>query len=324
MGLWQWLAGKPEEPTPVASTPPPAPPALPPKDPDEDELAYITRLARAQLPPDVATRWLSLLRPAIRLGTAGPGQPVLARLGGRPRLPDDVGWPTWEGHGPLSFVGEVDLVAVAASPLDPGITLPTTGRLLAFYFDGSYDDFASIVGTWDRESLAGARLLHVASTREECAERATPEGVLEYAGQDLEGSQVTTFPNWEHPVLRRAFGAPEDDHRAWMDHPVNDDAFAEALWALHDDAPRHQLGGWAAPVQGPVELEVAEAALDPSVGDADDARLQEALQWSLVWQVDSDDASEMMWGDVGALYWLTRGTSTASGLGPVSFTWQCS
>jgi len=249
---------------------------------------------------------------------------VVARLGGAPVVPSGFVWPVWEGHGPLAFVGEVDLTALSTLGLDLDLRLPSSGRLLAFYFDGSYDHFDGLVGTWDRESLAGARLLHLADQRDHCTTATTPPRVLEFKPQDLTGRTITTYPNWEHPALRREFGAEGSDHREWMSHPVNAEPFVEALWLLHTGEPRHQLGGWADPEQGPVEFEVAQAALDEPIEYADDRHTTEALAWSLVLQVDSDDASEMMWGDVGALYWMARpNAADPDDIGTVSFTWQC-
>ena len=280
--------------------------------PDEDDAAYLARLVHAHLGAGDAARWLGLTRPAIRLATAAEGDTVVARLGGRPCVPDDFEWPVWEGHGPLAFVGEVGLDAVARTGLDPGLALPTEGRLLAFYFDGSYDDFVGVVGPWDTESLAGARLIPLSDDRAGCRDRPAPERVREFRPQDLTARQVTTFPDAEHPVWEQ------------LDLVIEDDDLIDQLDGLHDGAPLHQIGGWADPVQGPVELEVADAELaGPGVAGQDvDA---EALKWSPLLQIDSDDASEMMWGDSGRLYWLTRSGDSAPGiLDRVSFTWQCS
>jgi hypothetical protein len=225
----------------------------------------------------------------------------------------------------LSFIGEVDLDAVARLGLGLDVPLPGAGRLLAFYFDGSFDNFNGVVGTWDRESLAGARLIHVPSSMDEPVEHPTPAGVLEFRAQELAARHIVTFPNWEHPVLRREFGGRDQDHREWMAHPVNAEPFLEALWAMPGNGPRHQIGGWADPVQGPVEYEVAQAALEESFDYGDRTHTDEALKWSLLLQVDSDDASDMMWGDIGMLYWLRRAAPNNSDeLGTVSFTWQCS
>lgn len=249
---------------------------------------------------------------------------MVARLGGTPVVPSDFTWPIWQGHGPLAFIGEVDLEALTSLALDLDLRLPSTGRLLAFYFDGSFDDFNGVVGPWDRESLAGARLLHVHRGREGCTAAATPPGVLEFKPQELTGRPITTYPNWEHPALRQEFGAEGKTHQEWMKHPVNAESFLEPLWELHAGEARHQIGGWADPEQGPVEFEVAQAALDEPFEHGDARHTEEALAWSLVLQVDSDDASEMMWGDVGALYWLARPNGhDADDLRTVSFTWQC-
>jgi hypothetical protein len=293
--------------------------------PGVKDLATLTGIARTHLPADVADRWVAMLRPAVRLVRAGDVDTVIARIGGRPVVPPDFAWPVWEGSGPLSFVGEVDLAALAEEALDPGVELPSTGRLLTFYFDGSYDDFASIVGMWDRTTLAGARLVHVAEPRSTCAPLAPPDRVPEFGEQLLSGRQITTHPGWEHPLLRAEFGAEDWDFDAWRAHPTQRDAFNEALFALDEgDAPRHQIGGWADPVQGPVELEVAQAAIPEEIAYGDTAHLAEAAAWHPLLQVDSDDTSQMMWGDVGMLYWLRR---TSGGdprdLDPVSFTWQC-
>ena len=286
----------------------------------------LTRIARAHLDADVAERWLALLRPGVRLAPAGDGDAVVARIGGRPVVPPDFEWPVWEGAGPLSFVAEVDLAALAAQALDPGLDLPAHGRVLAFYFDGSYDDFASIVGTWDRRTLAGARLIHVPDERSTGAPMAPPEGVVEFAEQVMAGHQVTTHPGWEHHLLRAELGAEDWDDQTWRAHPVQGDAFNEALHALDDGVgPRHQVGGWADPVQGPVELEVAQAAVPEDVAHGSAEHVAEAVAWRPLLQLDSDDASQMMWGDVGTLYWLRRDSDRgARELGPVSFTWQCS
>lgn len=298
----------------------PAPPAAAVKD-----LETLTTIARAHLDADMAARWLAMLRPAVRLFASETRANAVARIGGRPVVPKGFSWPFWEGSGPLSYVGEVDLEALAAQSLDPGLELPKEGRLLAFYFDGSYDDFASIVGTWDRQSLEGAQLIHVAAAREECAEFATPEGVLEFREQWLNGRLIMTHPGWEHHILRAEFGAADWDFETWRKHPVQGEAFNEALFALDEgDTPRHQVGGWADPVQGPVELEVAQAAVTEDVEFGSSRHVAEAFAWRPLLQIDSDDKSQMMWGDVGTLYWLRRDSDRAGAeLSPVSFTWQC-
>jgi hypothetical protein len=205
-------------------------------------------------------------------------------------------------------------------PLD--IKLPTDGTLLFFYFDGQYDNHQATIGYWDPVTAAGARALYLAPD-EHAAPRQCPAGITPYPQVNLAAEPIVTFPGFEHPDLQAAFKAAGDDLRAFLGHPVNDDAFAAAL----DErmaGPRHQVGGYADPVQGPVEWEAAMAVLGNP--DRRDPRLGlEQARWTLLAQIDTDDRAGMMWGDCGALYWLTRRDDLARGeYTNTAFTWQCS
>jgi hypothetical protein len=280
----------------------------------------VAEIASRHLPAGIAARWLRLLRPAATLRRAAAGTRVAAVLGGHPVLPDSVAWPAWEGHGPLSFVAAVDCAALAPVPLD--ISLPQAGALLFFYFDGQYDNHGVTVGFWDPATLAGARVLY-AGPGENASVRECPAGTQPYPRVELAAEPVVTFPGFEHPDLQATFLTPGEDLRSFLNHPVNDEAFLQALTDRRP-GPCHQVGGYAAPVQGPVEYEAAAAALGTR-NRGDDPQLQaEQAQWTLLAQIDSDDGAGMMWGDCGCLYWLARRAEmTDSHLPPTSFTWQC-
>jgi uncharacterized protein YwqG len=304
----------PTEPHPVAHHAP-----APRHHPTGSDADRVRQIASTHLSEPDLSRWLGLLRPAVRLHATDDADAVVARLGGLPRLPDDVEWPTWSGHGPLSFIGELDCERLTGFPLD--VPLPSTGRLLFFYRDGAYDDDPVTVGTWDAATLEGARALHV----DDGSPREAPEGTTTYPEQRYAGRSVVTAPDWQHPDLEAAFTSPGQDAASLMEHPVTAEAFAEELRARHH-GPGHQVGGYADPVQGPVEHEVALAALANQVRHGDPRLDEEALRWELLLQVDTDDDLEMMWGDIGTLYWMTRGDQpwSAASAAEVLFTWQCS
>ncbi|WP_158607595.1 DUF1963 domain-containing protein [Flexivirga caeni] len=286
----------------------------------------VEQIARQHLSPDVADRWLALCRPAIRLeelnGETVGETPAIATFGGLPRLPDDVEWPTWPGQGPLTYLGEIDLDAVARSGLDPGVRLPTTGRLLAFYFDGSVELFrdantgehVKTVGYFEPGSTrAGARLLHLPA--DDCAVRTAPLPDWGYPERRFFGRQILSTPDLEQPVLFDTFAEGEDLTAFYQTHPVNADAFREAL-RERNQAPWHQLGGWAMPVQGPVEFEAVWAeGIEPGDPRTNDL----ARAWRPVLQIDSDE--DFLWGDVGTLYWMQR--ERGEGGLDIEFTWQC-
>lgn len=308
--------GKRRDDAPDDSSPEPSRPS-PDEVTDED---LVREIADRYLPDDVRERWLRLLRPAIRLVPVTGTQQQVGRLGGLPTLPDDVPWPSWEGHGPLSYIGELDCDQLATFGLE--LPAPSSGRLLFFYFDGSYDDHETTVGTWDAATLQGARAVHLPADVT-APPREAPDGITVYPEARMAGRTIMTAPGWDHPDLRDAFMEPGQDHRSFMEHPVAGDDFTEALDERHT-GPRHQVGGYATPVQGPVEDEVAHAALHNEVAWTDPRLRAEAERWELLFQVDSDDDLDMMWGDVGTLYWLARtGDPANDDPTAISFTWQC-
>lgn len=283
----------------------------------------LATIARTHLPAEHAATWTSLLRPAVRLvSRETDGAPVAARLGGNPGLPSDVPWPDWPGHGPLTFVASVDCAsAAAAGELD--IPFPADGTLLFFYFDGQLDDGDALVIYTEPDTQAGAAVLYIpADTPTE--ERAAPEGVEPYPVVELRGAQLATEPGWGHHRSRAAFAEDAPDDEATDDHPVLGDAFTKAVErATLGSETLHQIGGWAQPVQGPVEYEVAVTALGGGRPSAEDVAAEEPA-WVLLAQVDSDDAAEMLWGDTGALYWLIRPEDLAARrFDQALFTWQC-
>ncbi|MFD3545231.1 YwqG family protein [Streptomyces sp. NPDC058655] len=277
-------------------------------------------LALQHLSPQETEKWLGLLRPGVRLEVAAGIDDVVGQLGGLPTLPVASEWPTWEGHGPLSFVASIDCARLPKAALD--IDLPAAGALLFFYFDGQLDDGEALVLAEDRESWAGARVLYVAAD-EKVAERGTPAGLKPYPAVRLTArAEMTATEPW-HPRVRDAFapGAPFGNR---YDHPVCAQDFLDALWEF-DEEVGHQIGGHAHSVQNPVEIEVAEAVLDGEVPWHDPRLSEETDNWVLLAQFDSEDTADMMWGDAGVLYWLIRPEDLAERrFERAMFTWQCS
>lgn len=268
-------------------------------------MSEFTAAARTSLPTEMAEAWLSLLRPAVRLLHADRSQTPVGHLGGEPPLPAAVEWPHWDGHGPLTYIAGIDCAALAAHEVEVG--LPPDGHLLFFYFDGQLDNGDALVLPGEPGSQAGARVLHL-EAGQPVAPRTAPDGIRAYPRVPLAAQVIVTAPSYDHPVLHDTFGAEFTHARQ---HPVRGREFCGVIWSS-GPTPLHQLGGYAWPVQGDVEYEVAST-------DADHPR-----DWILLAQIDSDDTAHMMWGDSGILYWLIRPDDLAARrFDRAAFTWQC-
>jgi uncharacterized protein YwqG len=261
--------------------------------------------ARTHLPAEMADAWLSLLRPAVRLVHADRSQTPVGQLGGTPYLPPDVEWPYWDGHGPLTYIAGLDCALLPTQ--ETGLGLPPDGQLLFFYFDGQYDDGEALVLPSEPGSRAGSWVLHV-EAGQRLVPRTTPDGIRAYPRVPLAAQVVVTAPSYDHPVLHDTFGA---EFTQADQHPLRGREFCNVIWSS-GQAPLHQLGGYAWPVQGDVEYEIA----GPDAGQPRD--------WIPLAQFDSDDAADMMWGDTGMLYWLIRPDDLAARrFDRAAFTWQC-
>lgn len=276
-------------------------------------------LAAEYLPAEVADRWLGLLRPCAQLIAARGSEPVVGRLGGLPRLPEGTEWPCWPGHGPLSFIASVDCAALPGDALD--LAFPDEGTLLFFYFDGQYDDDA-VVFVDDPDTWAGARVLYVPAGTD-VRERETPDGLMAYEQVELTVQvQPSVLDRW-HPQSKAALPAEGTSPDPRHDSGAGVSAFLDAVDDLRSRFG-HRIGGHADPVQNHVEYEVAHAVLGRQTR-WDDPRIDsEARRWVLLAQFDSDSDAGMMWGDVGALYWLIRPEDLAARrFEAAMFTWQC-
>jgi len=238
-------------------------------------------------------------RPALALLPSAA--PTRSHLGGLPEVPPGFVWPTWKGRA-LSFLAQLDLAELTPPP--DLAALPREG-LLQFFYDPEQS-------TWgfDPEDRGSWVVLHQPSAGPLL--RATPPSGTP-AGFVLNELAVRTAARPSYPTLERV----------GLEGSKLADSEWEALETLRrggDRAgPRHQLGGWADPVQNDhMELESQLASNGVYLGDDwDDPRIAGltpgAAEWQLLLQLDSDDELDVMWGDAGMLYFWIRASDLARG-----------
>ena len=263
---------------------------------DGEVAAFRRRLEAAGL-GRFADPLVQMARPSVRL-VADSALPVEARtasrLGGAPDLPPAIAWPRNDDE-PLSFIAQVNLADVASYESE-GI-LPRDG-LLSFFYD------AVTQGAWgfDPADHGSAAVIytpaHVATEHRERPADLADDGVFRALG--LRPSAELTFAPWESFDVE-SLGMSRAERFAYAD--------------LFDsqDATIHRLLGHADPVQGDMQVECQLVTNGLYCGDStgyQDPRASElrggAAEWRVLLQIDSQDDAEMMWGDVGRIYYWIK------------------
>lgn len=173
----------------------------------------------AGIPDDEISRFTQHLRLTIGLSTGGAG-PVAGHLGGLPRLPIGMTWPS-AGDAPLPLLLSVDC---AALPRIDGFHLPENGTLL-FFVDQEQD----------HEDRSGryARVVHVPEgTETALADAPDPSWAREPVG-------VTAALGAELPLWLQERDEDEDWHPFWEDLEWDDmSPFQQRLArSMEDDLP---------------------------------------------------------------------------------------
>jgi uncharacterized protein YwqG len=238
--------------------------------------------------------------PALHLRPAPVSD--FSRLGGLPVMPPDLEWPTWKGK-PQAFLAQIDLAEVQHAV--PSF-LPTSGHLYFFYDQDQ--------GVWgfDPKDLGAWRVLYTNAPRASFLERAAPAGMDEHClfkAKPISLHLVAGLPDQER--LPKSFTMDDDDSDTYSS--LRDEVFAGMT--------HHQMLGFPAAVQNDdmedecqlvthgIYVGNAEGYQDPRVSDL----RQHGNDWKLLLQLDSDDDTGWMWGDVGTLYFWIRESDARQG-----------
>ena len=263
---------------------------------------------------------LRLALPAVRFITEPAGHCPLgdSRIGGAPDASSDFLWPQFRGQ-PLAFIAQLNLTQFA--PVMPTGELPVAGWLL-FFYDSRQQNWG-----FDPNDRGCAAVAYV--TPDTALQRIALPDSLDKEGRFRtcavrEITAVRTLPWYDSPLLE-----PLDLTKAEQDRYFDD--------ILHQLNPGegqlyHQLGGYAEPIQSDMQLECQLTTHGIYCGDSSgykDPR-RAALEagtadWRLLLQVDSDDNAEMMWGDLGRLYyWIRKQDLVARRFSESWLIFQCS
>jgi uncharacterized protein YwqG len=237
-----------------------------------------------------------LLAPSIRLTTTAASEGSLptgcSKFGGLPDLPAGTLWPQGK-NGALAFIAQVRLAD--AAPYDSAHLLPVSG-LLSFFYDATQQTYGSDPGDrggWQVFYHEGdtSRLQRLAAPASQPANaRFTPCSVA-FSGELTLPQQ----PELDVPVLDWSDAEKQQYETFLANYPS----------AADRATPHNRLLGHPDTIQDDMRLQcqlVSNGVTD--FNDPHAASLRSgALNWRLLFQVDSDPNAGMRWGDAGMLYY---------------------
>lgn len=224
-----------------------------------------------------------------------------SKMGGPPLVPKQFEWPVWKGRS-LSFLMQLKFSEINKKG-EIG-HLPTSGLMYVFY-----DEEQEAWG-FDPEDKGSWRILFYPETEEKLTSKHYPKDItIRFKEKMLVSVLTPTYP----PM--------ESDKILSLDmNNKQSDEYYNFKYSFFGNQPRHQLAGYPEPIQNPdMELECELASNGLYCGNEtgfNDPRAKELeknkSEWVLLLQIDTDDDTDMMWGDCGMLYFWIKKTDLAN------------
>jgi uncharacterized protein YwqG len=257
------------------------------------------------------------VRSSIRLVTRAAEDaeiPVGAcKLGGAPDLTVATAWPA-NARGALSFLAQIDLGAIAR--VDPNGPLAGFDGLLSFFYDANEQPWG-----FAKDGLEDIRVIHHArasGTIERRAQASAPQ---------FRAASLQLFAEETIPGIRTAAARSFSNDQSVLERYGNMeiDFTTTRRRSPTTDGDVHRLLGHPDAIQGDMTRRL-EYGLAGKNLEQDDVELDAAARsWRLLFQLDSDRKSEMMWGDLGRLYFWMREDDLCEGRWErVHYQLQCS
>jgi uncharacterized protein YwqG len=250
---------------------------------------------------DVAALAAPLAAPAVHV--VKTDAPSRSHFGGSPHLPPGMAWPVRNGNR-LGFLARVSLAEMRRAHVIEW--LPDAGALLFFY------DLEAQPWGFDPKDRGSWAVLLAPDLPEPVSQ--APAGVERQASElshrNVAFRRVDVLPSVErHSVELLGLSEAEGDR------------YCDLAETVCQEAPKHQIAGFPAPIQGDdmeLECQLASNGLYCGDGTASSDRRAESLtpgaaNWKLLLQFDSDEALGVMWGDAGMIYYWIEADAAREG-----------
>jgi uncharacterized protein YwqG len=253
-----------------------------------------------------------LLKPAIAIVHVRSEMPVsigASKLGGEPDLPPDFTWPEWNGT-PLAFLAQFRLDEIA--PCDVANLLPSTG-MLYFFYEAQEQPWGN-----EPEDEGAWRVFYYQELPNNLQRTPLPETLSEDSRfREIPvrfGTRYMLPFDWsELGMLAPELELTDEEWDAYRE-------LACRVAQVEEGQPKHWMLGYHDSIQNAANTE----ALQTLFGLSWDEAVARADELALLLHLDSDDAANMVWGDVGTLYfWIQYDDLAARRFDKVWMILQC-
>jgi len=230
-----------------------------------------------------------LIKKATKLIVEKPSRPpensqLRSHFGGQPYFEENEEWPKSKSGTSLDFIFQV---------INNGdISLPNNIKLIQFYYD--FDEFP-----WD--SIDDGWLVKIYGKINEDTVKLIPrpEELEKSKYCDLTFKQIASLPNWEgievHSLNAKKLSCILNEDEPWGN-------YIKVCEELLGESDYHsQIGGYPKWVQG-----------------ESTPRKSDGVPMNLLFQIDSEDNADIMWGDSGLIYVFQDNETNM-----LEFTLQC-
>jgi uncharacterized protein YwqG len=261
---------------------------------------------------DVSALVAPLAKPCVHVVKSDA--PSLSHFGGSPSLPPGVVWPEKNGVK-LGFLARLSLSAIAqAHSVD---WLPQAGALL-FFYDMEQQDWG-----FDPKHRGSWAVLLVPDLTSPITQQDNTDisAELPLAHRNIVLRCIDILPSWEKDSVSQLNLSSQESN-----------AFFRLADTPYEAMPKHQVTGFPVPIQDDdMELECQLVSNGQFCGDPSGYKGPRALSlsagaanWRLLFQIDTDDDLDVMWGDAGMLYfWVQEHEAKVANFSNTWLVLQC-
>lgn len=217
-----------------------------------------------------------------------------SKIGGMPHLPKGYTWPTYQ-EKPLAFLAQINLAEFASYDLKK--QLPEKG-MLYFFHEGGEE-----IWGFDPKDEGGFLVEYIEE----------PMGLVQTDFPEALEDYMRFSPCKVTYEIKESYPSDAYELNETYFNGEGNNEFFEILFENEMCDTVNKLFGYPGLIQGDIFLESQLVTNGLYCGDPtgyNDPRAKElekgAGEWMLLFQIDSDNNAEMMWGDVGRIYFTIK------------------